>query len=114
MSWTRFKERHLFSLNLALVAGLILWKVRGDFTYHPLILVWLLLGFFLPTLRRAERALLHAVGKVNGLILLTLFYFLAFTPFSLIYRGFFRHQSFRKRASSFEVKESVSPFDRPF
>ena len=114
MNWTDFKNKHLFSVNLALVAGFLLWQLRGDFIFHPVILVWLILTFFSEKLREKEKKGMLFIGRVNGILILSLFYFLIFSPFSVFYRFFFRHQSFRKRTSTFELKESVSPFDRPF
>lgn len=114
MSWTKFKEKHLFSINLALVASFILWQVRKDFDWHPLIAGWLVLGFFVSPLRTFERKAMLTIGKINGTVLLGLFYFVALTPFSVLYRLFFRNRSFRKLSSTFEEKNSVSAFDRPF
>lgn len=114
LSWTKFREKHLFSVNLAVVAGLILWQARKDFTFHPVIILWCATGFFVPALRRIEKKLMLAVGKVNGFILLSVFYFLAFTPFALCYRWFFRHKSFVKSDSTFVTKTSLSDFQRPF
>lgn len=114
LSWTKFKEKHLFSLNLGVVAALTLWQVRKDLSWHPVIALWLLLGFFTPPIRSFEKKAMLTIGKINGTILLTLFYYLIFTPFSFLYRPFFRHQSFRRSGSTFQKKESISPFDRPF
>lgn len=114
LSWINFKEKHLFSVNIAIVASFILWQVRRDFIWHPAILAWFVAGFLLPQFRVAERKLMLALGKVNGLIILSVFYFLIFTPFSFFYRWFFRHHSFRKMSSTFDHKTSISPFDRPF
>lgn len=114
LSWTEFREKHLFSVNLSIVASFILWQVRRDFTWHPAIVAWLIGGFFVPQLRNAERKIMLTVGKINGFLILTVFYFIFFTPFSFFYRWFFRHQSFRIQSSTFEHKTSISPFDRPF
>jgi hypothetical protein len=114
LNWTEFKSKHLFSVNLGIVAAVILWQARKDFTWHPVILLWIIAGFFIPQLRNFEKKAMLAIGKINGTILLTAFYYLAFTPFSFFYRWFFRHQSFKKSDSTFEMKNSISPFDRPF
>ncbi len=101
-------------MNLAIVAGFLLWQVRKDFLFHPIIIGWLILTFFSAKAREKEKAVMLFVGKVNGMIILSVFYFLIFSPFSVFYRLFFRHGSFRKSASTFEIKDSISPFDRPF
>lgn len=114
MSWTDIKNKHLFSFNLALVASFLLWQVRKDFLFHPVILLWFFMTLFSEKLREKEKKGMVFVGKMNGLIILSVFYFLIFSPFSLFYRLFFRHQSFNKSESTFEMKDSISPFDRPF
>lgn len=101
-------------MNIALVASFILWQVRKDFAWHPVILAWLTGGFFIPQLRTAERKLMLTLGKINGFLILSVFYFLFFTPFSVFYRWFFRHKSFKKLSTTFEEKTVISPFDRPF
>lgn len=114
LSWTEFRKKHLFSVNIAVVASFLLWQVRRDFTYHAVILAWLFAGFFVPVLKKAERTLLLNLGKVNGVLLLTFFYFFIFTPFAFIYRWFFRHQSFKRSPSTFVTKDQISDFSRPF
>ncbi len=101
-------------MNLALVAGLLLWQIRKDFTLHPFIIFWLVFTFFSLKARAVEKKVMLLVGKINGMIILSLFYFLIFSPFSILYRLFFRHQSFRKAPSTFLTKNEISPFDRPF
>ncbi|MFL5783236.1 MAG: hypothetical protein ACJ76H_01420 [Bacteriovoracaceae bacterium] len=114
MSWTEFKSKHFFSVNLGIVASIILWQVRKDLSYHWPIALWVMAGFMIPSLRTFERKAMLTIGKVNGTILLSVFYFLFFTPFSFIYRWKFRHPSFKKLDSCFIVKDSISDFDRPF
>lgn len=114
LSWTNFKTKHLISVNLAVVASFLLWKLRGDFLFHPVILVWMAGTFTSQKLLEKEKQAMFFVGKMNGLLILSFFYFLIFSPFSILYRFFFRHQSFKKSSSSFQIKDSVSPFDRPF
>lgn len=114
MNWTNFRDKHLFSVNLAIVVSLFLWKIRGDFTSHWVVLLWLIGGFLLPALRSAEKKALHAVGKFNGMILLTVFYFVFFTPYSILYRAFFRNRSFEKQNSTFVLKTDTPDFTRPF
>ena len=101
-------------MNLAIVASFILWQVRKDFTWHPVIVAWLIGGLFLPALRTSEKKIMLTLGKINGFLILSVFYFIFFTPFSVFYRWFFRHKSFKTLSSTFETKTSISPFDRPF
>ena len=114
LNWTKFREKHLFSVNIAIVASLLLWQVRKDFTWHPFVGLWFVAGLFLPAFKLAERKLMLTLGKINGFLILSVFYFLFFTPFAVFYRWFFRHRSFKKMSSTFESRVSISPFDRPF
>ncbi len=114
LSWTNFRDKHLFSVNVSIVASIVLWKIRGDFTYHGLVAFWMIGGFFLPLLRTIEKKILLTIGKINGAILLTIFYFFFFTPYSVIYRTFFRNQSFKKLNSTFVQKNDSPDFTRPF
>ena len=114
MNWTEFKKNHLFSVNLAIVVSFILWQIRKDFLFHPVILAWLGLSFFLPQMKTAEKKFMLTLGKINGFLLLSLFYFVFFTPFSFFYRWFFRHKSFEKTTSTFITKNQISDFQRPF
>lgn len=114
LNWIKFKEKHLFSLNFALLAAVILWQIRKDFLFHPVILLWFLAGRYFPPTVRAEKKIIETIGKTNGTILLTVFYFFFFVPFSFIYRAFFRHGSFRKQRSTFVFRNEISPFQRPF
>jgi hypothetical protein len=114
LSWTDFKAKHLFSVNLGIVAAAILWQIRKDFSYHWIIALWVVAGFLVPNFRTFERKVMLTIGKINGMILLSVFYFLFFTPFSFFYRWKLRHPSFRKLNSSFIVKDAISDFERPF
>lgn len=114
LSWTKFKEKHLFSINLGIMASLLLWQLRKDLTFHGIIAAWVIAGFFLAPLRVFEKKAMITIGKINGTILLTIFYFVFFTPFSFLYRWFFRHESFRKGRSTFIAKTDACDFTRPF
>ncbi len=99
---------------MAIVASIVLWKFRGDFRFHWIVLLWLAGGFFIPFLRKTEKNFLHVVGKFNGAIILTIFYFVFFTPYSFLYRAFFRNKSFGKSNSTFVLKIDSPDFTRPF
>jgi hypothetical protein len=114
MNWIKFKEKYLLSVNFSIMLSVILYSVRKDFLYHPVIAGWLVLCLFYSPARESQKTILKFIGHVNSRILLTTFYFLFFTPFSFFYRAFFRNKAFNKADSRFTVKESVSDFNLPF
>ena len=114
MSWTDFKAKYLFSINFAIMLSVILYSIRKDYVFHFLIAIWLVISLFTPKARALEKKLLGKVGHVNSTILLTSFYFLFFTPFSLVYKWFFRKESFKDGSSRLIEKNSISDFNLPF
>lgn len=114
LNWIKFKRDYLFSVNVGIVLSIILFVSRKDFLWHPVILIWVSICFLSPKARKIQERAFHILGKINSTIILTIFYFLFFTPFGLIYRLFFRHDSFKKNESTFMSKTSISDFNRPF
>jgi hypothetical protein len=114
LSWTKFRDNYLFTINFSIMLGVLLYAFRKDFTWHPLVGGWLVLTLIFDQLKELQKKLLAKVGHFNSTILLSSFYYLFFTPFSFIYRGFFRNKAFTETTQRFEKKESISPFDRPF
>jgi hypothetical protein len=114
LSWTKFRDNYLFTINFSLMLSVILYSVRKDFIWHPVIGGWLTLTLFIPALKELQKKVLAVVGHVNSKILLTTFYYLFFSPFAVFYRLFFRNKAFIKADSRFEKKNSISSFDRPF
>lgn len=94
--------------------AVILYAFRKDFTWHPVVMGWLILTLFIEGLREFQKVVLAKVGHFNSTVLLTAFYYLFFSPFSVIYKIFYRNPAFRKAQSRFQKKESISSFDRPF
>ncbi len=114
MSWIRFRNRHLLTINFSLAAALVLYGIRRDFAWHLLLVVWLLLALRFERMAKFQQLLLVRVGRINSTLILTLFYFLFFAPYGLLYRCFFRKPAFQQRASTFEEKRKIGSFDRPF
>lgn len=114
LNWTSFKEKHLFSINVAIIAGLILYKVRGDFTYHWALILWPVLTALIPKLRQGQTSFFQMIGHFNSTIILGGLYFLILTPYSILYRSFFKNPAFKKVESRFSKKTEISSFDRPF
>lgn len=114
LSWIKFRDKYLFTINFSIMLSVILYGIRKDFTWHPVIGSWLTLTFFFENLRELQKKILAKVGHFNSTILLTSFYYLFFTPFSLVYKTFFRNKAFVATAGRKEKKESISSFDRPF
>ncbi len=114
LSWTKFKTKYLFSLNVFLVMSIIVYTARKDFLYHWPILVWTILCLISDRIRTLEFKAFQIVGKINSSIFLTVFYFLFFCPFSVIYRIFFKNSAFKDASSRFVEKNSISDFSRPF
>lgn len=114
LNWTNFKAKYLFTVNFCIMLSVILYTVRKDFHSHWVIGVWLVICLFSEKARSAQVKILKFVGFINSTILLSAFYFLFFTPFSVLYRMFFRNKAFVKADSRFAKKESISSFDLPF
>jgi hypothetical protein len=92
----------------------VLYSIRGDWLWHPLVLALLIISLVDRRLISLEKRILQIVGKVNSVFILTIFYFLFFTPFSFIYRALFRNPAFKKSSNRFIDKKDISPFNRPF
>lgn len=59
-------------------------------------------------------SLAKAIGKVNTLIILTLFYFLIITPYSLILRLFGWNPFHAEGASSWKDRNDLTDLEREF
>jgi len=114
LNWTRFKERYLFSLNVALAASLTLYFIRKDFHLHWIPVGWMLGCFFSVKMTNMQVEFFKKIGHINSSIILISFYFVFLTPFSIFYRVFFRHPSFKSGKSSWIKNDQNCDFDRPF
>ena len=114
LSWIRFKDRYLFSLNVGLAVSLSLYFFKKDFQHHWIPLLWMTSCFVSDKLNQFQLIFFKKVGHFNSLILLSLFYFLFFSPFSIIYKLFFIHSSFETSKSYWIKKDQNCDFDRPF
>lgn len=114
LNLTKFFNKYLFRINFAIMVATILYVSRRDWQWHPVVVSLLILSFVFPVIETGEKRLLHAVGKFNSTFLLICFYFLFFTPFSFIYRAFFKNKAFELRNTGLIEKTEISPFDRPF
>lgn len=94
--------------------SVLLYGIRRDFNFHILIVIWLVLCLLSFKVRSYQTKFFILLGHFNSKILLSSFYLLFFTPFSVIYRLAFRNKSFTKTTTRFVVKNDISPFDRPF
>jgi hypothetical protein len=114
LSWTKFKSTYLFTVNFAIMLSVILYSVRKDLTLHPLILAWFSVCLIFRKPRSFQHTVMKTFGMINSTILLSAFYFLFFTPFSIIYRLFFRSKAFKKSHGRLSEKTSISDFQYPF
>jgi len=114
LSWIKFKERHLFSVNVAIAASCLIYLNNGPLYYFWIIGLWLLGCVVSDRLNGLQLSLFKLLGRMNSTIILSLFYFLFFTPYSIFYRLFFKHSSFRKGTSFWVRKDQNCDFDRPF
>jgi cytochrome b subunit of formate dehydrogenase len=67
-----------------------------------------------PKVLALQKKLFLFIGHTNSKILLAVFYFLFFTPFSWFYKLFYKHSSFRKADSQWVVKNDRCDFEAPF
>jgi hypothetical protein len=114
LSWTKFKEEYLFSVNAVLAEGIFLYLFRKDFTYHPILMLWLMTCLFWAKARAWHLTFFHALGFINTRLILGSFYFLFFSPFSVLYRIFFKKNSFGLKGGALVKKDTISSFDQPF
>lgn len=114
LSWINFKEKYLFSINFCIMLSAIIYGAGGGVLWYSGVLTLLVLSLLSSGVRSVQKKFLFKVGLLNSQILLFIFYFLFFTPFSVFYRLFFRNKAFLKTSSRFASKESISDFARPF
>ena len=114
LNWTKFKQRYLLSFNVFLAFSLSLYLTRRDFQLHWIPLVWMLGCFISEKIAINQLKVLKKIGNLNFIVILSLFYFLFFSPFSVLYRVFFRHSSFKAGTSTWITKDQVCDFDLPF
>lgn len=114
LNWTKFKSRYLFSLNAGIAISLVLYFTRKDLVYHWIPLLLVISCFISDRLNQILLLFFRQLGHVNSRLILTIFYFFIFTPFSVIYRLFFLHDSFKKGKSSWIKNDRICDFDQPF
>jgi hypothetical protein len=114
LSWINLKERYLFSVNVAIAAGLLIYLNNGSIYYFWISGLWLFGCIVSDRLNGLQFSLFKTLGRMNSTIILGLFYFLFFSPYSIFYRLFFKHSSFRKGTSFWIKKDQSCDFDRPF
>lgn len=114
LSWTKFKDSYLLIINFAIVLSILSYLFRHDFLLLPFIGSWLLVVLVNLKFREFSKQFIKKLGAINSGLILTLFYFLFFTPFSIFYKAFFRNKAFLKSSSRFVKKDSISDFQYPF
>jgi hypothetical protein len=114
LNWTKFRDTYLFSVTSNLALGIILFLIRRDFAWHGVILLWLVLNLVFKPCREIQKKIFFKIGHFNSTILLSVFYFLFFTPFSLFYKSLKRHESFQPSTSRWTKRDDQCDFDRPF
>jgi len=114
LNWTNFKEKYLFSINFCFMLSVIIYGAGGGVIWYSGVLALLILSLLSDKVRSVQKKFPFKVGLFNSQILLFIFYFFFFTPFSIFYRLFFRNKAFLKTSSRFIPKESISDFSRPF
>lgn len=114
MNWIKFKERYLFSVNVALMASIFIYFNNGEIHFYWISGLWLVGCLLSDRLNGLQLGFFKLVGRMNSTIILSLFYFLFFSPYSIFYKVFFKHSSFRKGTSSWIKKDQKCDFDRPF
>ena len=114
LSWTKFRDKYLFTINGVLALGILLYFSRKDFRYHGYLAGWLAICLVFPKMAKLQEKGFIGFGKINSKIVLTLFYVMFFTPFSIFYKLFFKHSSFKTLPGQLVEKKIISDFDRPF
>lgn len=114
LNWTKFKENYLLIFNSAVVISIITFSLQFDLLVQLFIWAWFILCLFNFKLRNSSKKIITTLEKINSAIILTLFYFLFFTPFAFIYKGFFKNRAFIKSHSRYVKKDSISDFQYPF
>jgi hypothetical protein len=114
LNWTKLRDTYLFAITSNVALGLVLYLVRKDFTWHGAVILWLLLTLVFESCRKIQKNVFLKIGHFNSSLLLSVFYFFIFTPFSLFYKGFKRHESFLPASSRWIEKSDKCDFDRPF
>ena len=114
MNWTKLKTKYLFHFNFTILLGIMLYGLRKDFNYHYVLTFVLLGGFFSKKVILFEERTIQVLGKINSTLILVLAFYLILTPYSLIYRMFYRKKSFQREGGRFVAKNSIASFDNPF
>lgn len=94
--------------------SIIIYGVGGNAPWYYGGIFLLMLSLLSGKIRSWQKMLLVKIGLINSQILLFIFYFLFFTPFSVLYRLFFRNQAFIRADSRLVKKDSISDFSSPF
>jgi hypothetical protein len=112
--WTKHRNDFIFSVSSNTSLGIILYVMRKDFLFHWIVGVLFLLCLLFPKVLDFEKKVFSFIGHTNSKIILTVFYFIFFSPFSLIYKLFFRHDSFKASQKRLVAKTERCDFERPF
>ncbi len=114
LNWIKRRDDFIFLVSSNISLAVILYIVRKDFTYHWVLALMFILALFYSRVLNLQKRMFLFIGQMNSKIILVSFYFVFFTPFSILYKLFFRHSSFKDSKTSFVVKKDRCDFERPF
>jgi cytochrome b subunit of formate dehydrogenase len=114
LNWIKHRDKFIFALSSNVSLSVLLYVIRKDFAFHWILALLFAACLIFPHVLALQKKLFLFIGYTNSKILLTVFYFLFFTPFSWFYKLFYKHESFRQADSQWVAKDDSCNFNTPF